>query len=259
MSMHPFTRLAAIAVGAAALTGAPAAMAATSGAAAISPKTGGSITVGAPITIKLRATLPDTPSDTTGKARAMAVQVKLPLPLVFNSIPFSQCDTAQFLATKTCPSATRLATAAIVADGGPSVGLINASATMWFGAGFQVLTTITTDKPAILNETSIGTLRSSGTPGFGLELYIPIPAALQEPLQDLYPTVRSIVAKVTPPKKRIRIGDESVMLPLTGLGPCPSSRKLPFQINVLYTDASVSAVTKTDSALAVATCKAKRR
>lgn len=259
--MHPLTRLAAVTIvaAAAAFTAASPATAANSGSASISPKTGGSTTVGAPVTIKLKATLPDTPSDTTGKTRVMAVQVKLPLPLVFNSIPFSQCNTAQFVTSKTCPSSTRLATATILADGGPGVGIIPAAATMWFGEGFQVLTSIKTERPAILDETSIGTLRSSGTPGFGLELYIPIPAALQEPLQDLYPTVRSIVATVTPPKKRIRIGDESVVLPLTGLGPCPASRKLPFQINALYTDAPGGAITKIDSVLAVANCKAARR
>jgi hypothetical protein len=252
--MRPLSRL--IALGAlSALVAAPSAMAANSATASLSPNKGGTITQGNPVKFKVKALLPDTPSDTSGNRRLLAIQAKLPVPLLFNTIPFSQCDTASFPTSKSCPSSTKLGTATILADGGPSVGEITAKTTLYYGTGFTVLANVTVDKPAIINEGVVGSLRSSGTAGYGLEMYIPVPQSLSMPLQDLYPTVKSVDADFAPPKKKVKVGKERITVPLAGLGPCPSSKKLNFQVNALYTDATGVTITKNDSASTTAKCK----
>ncbi len=251
--MRPLSRLVALSA-LSALVVAPNAMAANSSTATVTPNKGGSLTVATPVKFGIKAAFPDTPSDTTGNLRLQGIQAKLPLPLLFNSIPFAQCNAAAFVASKTCPSATKLGTATLIADGGPSVGDITAKTDLYFGSGFQVLARVQTDKPAILDEAVIGQLRSSGTTGYGLEMYIPVPKILQEPLDDLFPTVKSMDAVVSPPVKSVKIDGKKVKLPLAGLGPCPSSKKLNFLINIVYENGA-GVVTKTDSAASVAKCK----
>lgn len=254
--MRPLTRLAVLGT-MSAIVAAPTAMAANSATASLSPNKGGTITVAKPVSFAVKAAFPDTPSDISGSTRLQAIQAKLPVPLLFNTIPFGQCDAQNFNATKSCPSSTKLGTATVLADGGPDVGEITAKTDLYFGTGFSVLARIQTDKPALLDVAIIGSLRSSGTAGYGLEMYIPVPKEIQEPLTGIFPSVKSLDASFKPPVKSVRIPGTKgkTKLPLAGLGPCPSSKKLNFLVNILYTDASGTATVKTDSAAAVAKCK----
>lgn len=252
--MRPLSRIALLGTLAALVT-APGAMAANSATATVSPNKGGTVTVGAPVRFKVNLDTPDTVSDPSGNFRLLAIQAKLPVPLLFNTIPFEQCSATTFVASKTCKSSTKLGTATIIADGGPDIGLITAKTDLYFGTGFTVLARVQTDKPAILDEAIIGSLRSSQTTGYGLEMYIPIPKILQEPLTGIFPSVKSVKADFAPPTKSIRVAGKKVKLPLAGLGPCPSSKKLNFLVNVLYTDSTNASVTKTDGAPAVGKCK----
>lgn len=243
----------------AAIAVAPSAMAANSGTASLSPKKGGTDVVGAPTTIKISTKTPDTPSTSDGGTRLLALQAKLPKQLLFNTIPFTPCNTASFVSSKSCSSSTKIGDATVLADGGPDVGVITGKAEMYFGTGFTVLVRLKTDKPAILDEAIIGSLRSSGSAtdsnaAYGLEMYIPVPQIVRQPLTTVFPTVTSVEATVKPPvkSKSVKGLKGKTKIPLAGLGPCKGA--LAFAINNLYTDATNSVLTKTDSATASASC-----
>jgi hypothetical protein len=251
----------AIAGALAAVLAAPSAMAANSMSVKLSPNKGGTLTVAAPTSFKVSANTPDTAPDPTGNTRLQAIAANLPVSLLFNSIPFTPCSTPKFVATLTCPSGSKLGTATVTADGGPDIGVITAKADIYFGTGFSVLAHLNVDKPASIDKAVIGSLRSSGGPGlvasslYGLQLYIPVPPDISNPLGNVFPTVKTTVADFTPPTKSVKVPGESkkVKLPLAGLGPCKG--KLAFSISILYTDNLGVNVTKPDTAAGTASCK----
>lgn len=253
-SMSRFVLLGALAAAASVPT---AATAAPTASVKVSPNKGGTLTVGAPATFTAKLTgLARTPLG-DGSQRIKAVVAKMPPSLLFNTIPFRECKTATFLQTKSCPSSTKLGTATIIADGGPDVGDITATSELYFGSGFAILARVRSNRPAVIDEAIIGSLRSSTTAGFGLEMYIPLSPILQQPLPGLFPTVKSVDATIKPFTKSVRVPGSSkkVKLPIAGLGPCPSNKKLPFSIGVVYTDSAGVLDTATDAASAFAKCK----
>jgi hypothetical protein len=264
--MRSLPRLAVLGTLAAALVVTPSAMAANTLVPTVSPNKGGSINLATPTTFSVKATFPDTVSDPTGNTRLQSIVAKLPLPLLFNTIPFGTCDLASFSNGHVCSSATKLGSAKIVADGGPDTGLINATADIYIGAGFSLYTRVQSSSPALIDEgVTNARLESSGTTGYGLQMYIPVPQTLQQPIPGLYPTIRSLDATFTPPVKKVTVpgikGKQK--LTLAGLGPCPSTKKLNFQVNINYTDATGPHTdgngqlisTKTDTASGAAKCK----
>lgn len=259
--MRSLSRVAMLGTLTAALVAVPGASAANSGSAAVSPNKGGTLTVGAPTTFKVKVSTPDTAPDPSGNLRLQAITANLPTQLLFNTVPFKPCSTTSFIATKSCPSSSKLGTATVLANGGPEVGVITATTDLYFGTGFTVLARVQADKPAIIDEAVVGALRSSGfgvtNPSslYGLQLYIPIPAKISEPISGLFPTVTATDATFKGPTKSVRLPGEKKKskLPLVGLAPCKGA--LAFQVNVLYTDAVGLNTTKTDSAAATAKCK----
>lgn len=243
----------------AALAVTPSAMAANTAKATVTPNKGGTLLLAAPTTFNVTVNTPDTPVDPSGNTRIQAIAANLPVDLLFNSIPFKVCDRTSFIQKLTCPSATKLGTATLTADGGPDIGTITATTTLYFGTGFSVLAHVTVDKPAVIDTAVIGELRSSGRDGqtasslYGLQLFIPVPTQLSEPIPGLFPTVKSTVAKFSPPTKSTKVDGKKVKIPLAGLGPCKG--KLAFNIAVLYTNAAGLTTTKTDSAATTAKCK----
>lgn len=252
--MRSLSRLAVLGTLAAGLVAAPGASAANTATAKVTPNKGGSIVVGAPTTFTVKASTPDTAVDPSGNTRIKAIVANLPTQLLFNTVPFKFCDATSFQANKTCPSATRIGAATILADGGPDVGVITATTELFFGSGFSVLAHVESNAPAIINEAVIGSLRSSGVSGYGLQMYIEVPSKISEPTDGLFPVVRSVDAKFSGPSKSVRIPGQSkkVKLPLVGLAPCKGA--LNFQVNVQYAN-TAGAITKTDSASAKAKCK----
>lgn len=239
----------------------PSAMAASSLTASVSPNKAGTVTQGNPIAFKVNGTFPDTPSDPSGNLQLQSIETKLPTALLFNTIPFGYClgnEAAKtgFFATHTCPSSTKLGSATVIADAA-SAGTITATADLYFGAGFSVYTVIKASQPAVIDQAVSARLQSSGTNGYGLELFIPVPNELRQPLTGIYPTVKSVTATVKPGVKSVRVKGVKgkVKVPLTGLGPCPSNKKLPFLMSVNYTDANGLNTVKTDSASSTAACK----
>jgi hypothetical protein len=265
--MRSLPRLAVLGTLAAALVITPSAMAATSLSATVSPNKGGSINLATPTTFGVKATFPDTASDPSGNVRLQSIVAKLPLPLLFNTIPFGTCDAASFTNSKVCSSATKLGTAKIVADGGPDIASpIDATADIYVGTGFSLLTRVQASAPALIDEAVTNArLESSGTAGYGLQMYIPVPQTLQQPIPGVYPTIKSLDATFTPPVKKVTVpgikGKQK--LPLAGLGPCPSSKKLNFRIDINYTDSTGPHTdgngqlvpVKTDTAIGAAKCK----
>lgn len=256
--MRSLSRVALLgAVAAAAI--APSANAASTLSMGVSPNKAGTLTLGAPTTFTADFKSPDRASTTDGSLRLKAIIAKLPDSLVFNPIPFSACKVASFVATKTCPSATTLGTAKITADGGPEVGQIDATATLYFGTGYSVLANVKASKPAIIDEAVVGSLQSSATTtdsstGFGLEMFIPVTPTIQVPLDNVYPTVKAFNATIKPMTKKVKVDGVKgkYTMPIAGLGPC---KTLNFQVAVQYTNAGGVDTTQTDSANSSAKCK----
>jgi hypothetical protein len=224
----------------------------------VSPNKGGTTIVGAPTTFKAAFT-GATAATTDGNQMLQKIVVDLPTQLVFNTIPFAQCSLATFAASgHTCPSSTKIGSATMTADGGPSVGDIPVVMTMYFGQGFTMLAHVTANKPAIIDEGLVGSLQSSGVAGYGLSMVFPVDQTLQAPLglsASVFPTVKQLNASFKMPTKKVSVKGikGKVTVPLAGLGPCKG--KLPFRIDVDYTNAANVATTKTDTATSSATCK----
>lgn len=234
---------------------APSALAASSAVATLSPNKGGSLTVAAPTTFKLTVNTPDSVYDNSGNTRIKAIKANLPEQLLFNTVGFTQCDVQSFLATKICPSKSKLGTAVVEADGGPDIGKVQATTDLYFGRGFTVLARIQSESPAVIDQPVVGELRSSGVAGYGLQMYIPVPAEIAQPIDRVYPIVRSVTATVTPPTRSVKVPGEKkkVKLPLAGLGPC--SGALRFQVTVQYTDAVGLIDKSNEGAATTAKCK----
>lgn len=252
--MRKLSRIAVIGTLAAAAA-APNAMAANSAVAKLSPNKGGTLTVAAPTTFQVTVNTDDVAYDNTGNTRIKAIRALLPEQLLFNSIGFKYCDTVTFLATKTCPSATKLGDAQVVADGGPDIGQVLATTELYFGSGFTILARVKSDAPAVIDQPVVGELRSSGVKGYGLQMYIPVPKDIAEPIERVYPIVKKVTATVKPQTRSVKVPGEKkkVKLPLAGLGPC--SGKLNFKVEVVYTD-SIGLIDKLPSGAATtASCK----
>lgn len=253
--MRSLPRLAVLGALSALLAVPAGAMGANSAKVTLSPNKGGSLTVAAPTTFKMQVSTPDTPVDPSGSRRIRAIEANLPEQLLFNTTGFKMCNSTDFVATKSCPSATKLGSATVLADGGPDIGVITATTDLYFGTGFTVLARIQSQAPAVIDEAVIGSLRSSGVRGYGLQMYIPVPAVVAQPLPGLFPTVRSLNATVKPATRSVRVPGEKkkVKLPMAGLGIC--SGKLNFQVNIVYGDAAGANTTKIDGASTSAKCK----
>ncbi|MBJ7470755.1 MAG: hypothetical protein JHD16_05610 [Solirubrobacteraceae bacterium] len=254
--MRNLSRIAVLgAVTAAAAAAAPSAMAANSAVATLTPNKGGSLTVAAPTTFKLTTTTPDVIYDNSGNTRIKAIKANLPEQLLFNTTGFTPCNTAAFLVSKTCSSKSKLGSAVVEADGGPDIGKVMATTDLYFGTGFTVLARVKSDSPAVIDQPVVGELRSSGVRGYGLQMYIPVPADIAMPIERVYPVIRSVTATVKPPTRSVRVPGEKkkVKLPLAGLGECKGA--LNFQVSIVYTDALGVIDKSTDSAATKATCK----
>ncbi len=245
----------------AAVSAAPAASAASTMTMKVSPNKAGTLTLGAPTTFTAAFQSPDRVSVPDGSVRLKAIAAKLPDQLVFNPIPFKLCNVASFIATKSCPSATKLGTATIVADGGPEIAApINATTTLYLGTGYSVLARVQASVPANIDEAVVGSLQSSATAtdpsaGYGLQMYIPVTPAIQMPIDNVYPTVKSFSAKITPPTKKVKVDGVKgkYKMPVAGLGPCKGALK--FAIAATYTNAGGLDTVATDSAETTAKCK----
>jgi hypothetical protein len=247
-----FTTLAAAAM---ATTAQPAAAVSSAGAT-LTPNKSGTITVGAPTTIGLNLKTPDRLYDNSGQTRLKAIKVNMPEEMLFNTTGFAQCNVAKFIADKVCPASTKLAEATVMADAGPDFpDLVKATAEIYFGSGFTVLAYLHTETPAVLDIPVVGELRSSATTGYGLQIYIPVPADIAQPLERVYPVIKSMETTVTPPIRSVKLPGDSTKtkLPLAGLGVCRG--KINFQMSTVYTDENALIDKATDSAATTATCK----
>lgn len=254
--MRNLSRLAVLgAVSAAAAVAAPSALAASTAVATLTPNKGGSLTVAAPTTFKLTTKTPDFPYDISGNTRLKAIKANLPEQLLFNTTGFTPCNTAQFLVSRTCSSKSKLGTAVVIADAGPDLPPVQATTDLYFGSGFTVLARVQSESPAVIDQPVVGELRSSGVRGYGLQMYIPIPPDIAQPIERVYPVVRSVTATVKPPSRSVRVPGEKkkVKLPLAGLGQCKGA--LNFQVSVVYTDALGLIDKSTDSAATKAKCR----
>lgn len=222
----------------------------------LSPNKGGTITVGAPTSFNLTLASPDfVPYDGTGGTRLSAIRASLPESLLFNTTGFKQCAVSTFLTGTDCPSATKLGHVDMKVEAGPDFAApVDASADLWFGSGFTVLARVKADQPAPIDERVVGDLRSSGLTGYGLQMYIPVPGVLSEPIDGVFPVVRSMKAVVTPQKRSVKVPGVSkkVTLPMAGLGPC--SGALNFRMDIEYVDAA-GKLKPTDTSTAKAKCK----
>jgi len=128
--------------------------------------------------------------------------------------------------------------------------------TVYFGQGYTMLAHVTSNQPAIIDEGLVGSLQSSGVSGYGLAMSFPVTPVLQVPLTGVYPTVKTLKASFKMPTAKVsQPGIKGkVTVPLAGLGPCVGG-KLPFRVEVDYTDAGNVKTTLSDVATAAATCK----
>ncbi|MEH3055325.1 MAG: hypothetical protein PGN13_15200 [Patulibacter minatonensis] len=190
--------------------------------------------------------------------RLKSITTRLPDQLVFNPAPFAMCSTVTFVATKSCPSNTKMGESTITVDAGPDFPTpIEAKATLYFGTGYSVLAYVTASRPATIEEAVIGQLQTSSTAtdastGYGLQLSIPVTPKIQQPLDNVFPTVRSFVAKINPLTEKVKVDGKKVTLPLVGLGVC---KKLNFKVSVEYTNAENGPTTTTDTDDSSQACK----
>lgn len=222
----------------------------------LSPDKGGSLTVGAPTTFTLTATTPSVLYDLSGNTRLKAIKANLPEQLLFNTTDFPQCNVAKFLADKVCPKSTQLGTVEMKVDAGPDFPtLVDATAELFFGSGFTMLAFVHATSPAPIDQPVVGELRSSGTTGYGLQIYIPVPEQLSVPIDKVYPVVKSMKAVVTPPTRRVKVpgSTKKVKLPLAGLGSCKGA--LNFSLTIVYSDASGVTEKATDPTATKVKCK----
>lgn len=199
----------------------------------VSPARQGSLTLARPTVIKMKLTTPDTLFDASGGTQAESIVFELPEELLFNPAPFAACDIEDFIDTHECPRSTQLGTATIVAYAGPDVGRIVARSKFFFGTGFTVLTKVNVDQPAVIDDALIGSLESSGSRGYGLQMRVPLSLQLRNPIGGIYPVIKYVKATVDPPKKLIRIRGKQAVLPIAGLGPC---KRLNFRGSVTYSN-----------------------
>lgn len=207
----------------------------------VSPNKRGTLTLGAPTTFTANFASPERNATLDGSVRLKAIVAKLPDQLVFNPIPFKACDAVKFVATRSCPSATKLGEADIVADAGGDLTNLPAKATLYFGSGYSVLARIQATRPAVIDEAVVGQLESSATPtdssaGFGLQMYIPVSPSVQMPLDGVYPIVKSFKATIKPMTKKVKVDGVKgkYTMPVAGLGPC---KTLKFRVGAYYTNA----------------------
>ncbi|MFT4035201.1 MAG: hypothetical protein QM679_06470 [Patulibacter sp.] len=248
-----------------ALLGALSALAITPAASAatlsmkVSPNKRGTLTLGAPTTFTASFSSAERAATTDGSLRLKAIVAKLPDQLVFNPLPFKLCNVATFVATRSCPSATKLGSATITADGGPEVGEITATTVLYLGTGYSVLARVQASRPAVIDEAIVGSLQSSATTtdastGYGLQMYIPVSPTVQMPIDGVFPTVKAFNATIKPPTKKVTVDgvDGKYKMPVAGLGPC---KTLNFQVSALYTDAGGVDTVAQDAAKDSEKCK----
>lgn len=164
-----------------------------------------------------------------------------------------------FVASGSCPSASKLGSATITADGGPEIGEVPATATLFFGSGYSVLARIQASKPAVIDEFVVGKLESSATAtdaslGFGLQMFIPVSPKVQMPLDGVYPTVKTFKATIKPMTTKVRVPGVKgrYTMPVAGLGPC---KTLKFRVGAYYTNAAGVDTIAQDVADSSAKCK----
>lgn len=157
------------------------------------------------------------------------------------------------------PSASKLGSATITADGGPEIGEVPATATLFFGSGYSVLARIQASKPAVIDEFVVGKLESSATAtdaslGFGLQMFIPVSPKVQMPLDGVYPTVKTFKATIKPMTTKVRVPGVKgrYTMPVAGLGPC---KTLKFRVGAYYTNAAGVDTIAQDVADSSAKCK----
>jgi hypothetical protein len=225
-----------------AVAAAPTASAASSLSMTVSPNKRGTLTLGAPTTFTAQFASPERVSLTDGSIRLKAIVAKLPDQLVFNPLPFAACDAVQFVASRTCPASTKLGSATIIADGGPEIGEVPATAVLYFGSGYSVLAHIQASRPAVIDEGVVGSLQSSASTtdssrGFGLQMYIPVSPQVQMPLDNVFPVVKKFDATIKPMTKKVKVDGVKgkYTMPVAGLGPCST---LNFRVGALYTNAA---------------------
>lgn len=222
----------------------------------LSPNKGGSLTVGAPTTFTLKATTPDVPYDVGGNTQLGAIKVNMPEQLLFNTTGFAQCSVPKFQVDKTCPKDTALGTVKMKVDAGPDFpALIDVTGELYFGTGFTILAMVHATSPAPIDEPVVGELRSSGVAGYGLQIYIPVPQNLAQPINGVYPVVRSMEAVVTPQTRKTKVPGErkAVKLPMAGLATCKGA--LNFSMSIVYTDANRTTEKTSSPAAYKAKCK----
>lgn len=238
-----------------AATAAPSAMAENVSVATLSPNKGGTYTAAAPTTFSLTTSTPDSVYDPTGRTRILAVKTNLPEQLLFNSLGFPTCKVTAFLESKICPRNTKLGTAVVQAYGGPDILAVQATADLYFGSGFAILARVRTESPAVIDEAVVGDLRSSLTTGYGLQMYIPVPPAISEPIDRVYPIVRSVTATVRPLNRKVKVPGRKrkLTVPLAGLGPCTGPMN--FEQSIVYGDINGNINGVPDGAATQARCR----
>lgn len=273
--MRPITKLVTLGVLAAAVA-APGASAATVTAnAEVAGK--GTDLYAAPSKVVVNGAF-TTPTTTDGNQQLKSIQANLPEQILFNQLKFTQCDIASFTSTGTCSSKSKLGEATIIADGGAAVGDITAKATMYLGKGFTVLTRVVVEEKAPIDEKVVGTLRSSGEAGYGMQLFIPATQLIRQPLgagSTLFPTIKSIDATIQTPVRKTKVRNNkgkntSISIPLAGLEKCGG--KLPFSLAASYSNAAAGtteaydptngrpiAATQVESAFGNAKCKSVKK
>ena len=251
--LRHLSRIAALSTAALALA-APVALGAE-GAVELTPNRGGSSTIATPTTFKVTTSQLVTPYDTTGNTRVKAIRALLPEQLLYNTTDFPTCDIEKFLSTKICPAKTRIGSADILADGGPEVGPVAVRASLFYGDGFAILARVQSDVPAYIDEPIVGRLSSAQTKGYGLQMYIPVPPQISQPIDGIFPVVRSVTASVRPPslKMKVRGMKRKVRVPLAGIGPCRGLMR--FDVGVVYTDGLGLADLITEGAPTTARCR----
>lgn len=239
--MRPITKLVTLGALAAAVAAPNAGAATMTANAEVLGK--GTDVYAAPAKVTVNGTF-TTPTTTDGNQQLKSIQANLPETILFNQLKHKPCVIASFISSGVCPSKSKVGEATIIADGGAAVGDITAKATMYYGQGLTILTRVVVEEKAPIDEKVVGTLRSSGEAGYGMQIFIPASQIIRQPLgpgSTLFPTIKTVDAVINPPTRKTKVYNNkgkktSINLPLAGLEKCSSN--LPFKFSVGYSNSA---------------------
>jgi len=155
--------------------------------------------------------------------------------LVFNSKLFKNCTAATVQANEAgCPGGSKVGTGTAQGEALGQIQKLKVSA--FNGPGNTLNLHVTGSTPLAIDSVIVGKL-GTASGKFGTKLSVTIPDNLQQPLPDVYATLTSFVTTIN----KLTVKGK----PYVGLKACPTTKKLNFKGDFVFTDNTKASATDT--------------